>query len=110
MCGLNNYRDKSYRDASVREQYPDVRTKCPDFKFPGRGQRMTPVAALATMVEIIMLLPGSTAASHVSEQLTNFQIRISYCVKTLEKNKLCRALHPSLSSVAVICIIARQKE
>jgi hypothetical protein len=47
----------------ICEQYPEVARKVNHFKFRGRGQRDTPIASLATMVEIIMLLPGSTAAT-----------------------------------------------
>ena len=35
-----------------------------NFKFSGQGQRATPVADARTMVEIVMVLPGRTAAMH----------------------------------------------
>jgi len=44
----------------IFEAYPEVRAKCPHLKFKGRGQRDTPVADIATIVEIIFLLPGRT--------------------------------------------------
>ena len=46
----------------IGKKYPETITKCDTFRFRGRGQQDTPIANLATMVEIIMLLPGSTAA------------------------------------------------
>ena len=57
----NNESAEAFR--RLCEAYPEVGKKVPHFKFPGRGQRETPIANLATMVEIIMLLPGSTAAA-----------------------------------------------
>ena len=47
---------------TVLTKYPNVALKLVQLKFPGRGQRDTPVASLETMVEIIMLLPGAAAA------------------------------------------------
>ena len=49
--------------SSLHEKYPEVCQKLTHFKFHGRGQRETPIANLATMVEVLMLLPGSTAAA-----------------------------------------------
>ena len=46
----------------IFEAHPEVRAKCPHLKFKGRGQRDTPVADIATIVEIIFLLPGRSAA------------------------------------------------
>jgi len=46
----------------IYDERPEVRARCTHHKFPGRGQRNTPVADLATIVEIIFLLPGRTAA------------------------------------------------
>lgn len=40
------------------EQYPEVLTKCQDFKFPGKRQRETPVTDRAGWAYIIGLLPG----------------------------------------------------
>lgn len=42
--------------------YPEVRTACVDFKFPGQGQRPTPVTDARGMVMIINMLPGPRAA------------------------------------------------
>jgi hypothetical protein len=42
----------------VTERYPEVVTNCHYFQFPGQGQRETPVADMATTIEIIWLLPG----------------------------------------------------
>ena len=45
------------------KKYPEVNVSIVNLRFPGKGQRETPVAKLATMIEIIMLLPGSMAAN-----------------------------------------------
>ena len=62
VTGKNN-NDAGEAFRTVCKRHPEVQEKILNFKFPGRGQRDTPVANLATMVEIIMLLPGSTAAT-----------------------------------------------
>ncbi|MGL5065732.1 MAG: hypothetical protein ACRC62_37660 [Microcoleus sp.] len=42
----------------LSEQYPEVVTNVTTCKFPGAGQRETPVADKTTIIEIIALLPG----------------------------------------------------
>lgn len=44
------------------DAYPEVNTRCIHFKFPGQGQRETPVTDARGIVTIIMLLPGRAAA------------------------------------------------
>jgi hypothetical protein len=46
----------------LSDSYPEVATKCSNFKFSGRGQRDTPVIDAAGIIEIIMILPGKAAA------------------------------------------------
>ncbi len=50
----------------IKENYPEVSPedspKWRNYRFPGRGQRDTPVADVRGMVELIMLLPGAQAA------------------------------------------------
>ena len=46
----------------IKDRYPDVHSFCVDFRFPGQGQKDTPVAGIRGLVEIIMLLPGEGAA------------------------------------------------
>ena len=61
VTGLNsNHAGKAYRDLTAR--YPEVHSPGVNFRFPGRGQRDTPVANVRGIVEIIMLLPGQQAA------------------------------------------------
>ena len=43
--------------------HPEVGAACTYFKFPGRGQRDTPVTDAQGIIQIIMLLPGKTAAT-----------------------------------------------
>ena len=38
--------DSSKLFRRLREAFPEVRTICPNFKFPGPGQRDTPVLSL----------------------------------------------------------------
>ena len=42
--------------------YPEVDGIFVHFRFPGRGQRDTPVVDVRGIVEIVMLLPGRHAA------------------------------------------------
>ena len=51
-----NYLDR------IKNTHPEVSTNCRNFRFPGRGQRDTPVADARGVVEIVMLLPGRHAA------------------------------------------------
>ena len=47
---------------TICQNFPEVGGKIGHLSFPGPGQRETPIADLATMIEIIMLLPGTVAA------------------------------------------------
>ena len=61
VTSLNsNHAGKAYRDLTAR--YPEVHSVGVNFRFPGRGQRNTPVAPARSMVENIMLLRGQQAA------------------------------------------------
>ena len=46
----------------VKERYPEVYPNWINYRFPGRGQRNTPVVDVKGIVEIVMLLPGRHAA------------------------------------------------
>jgi ribosomal protein S11 len=50
------------RVRQICERYPEVKARICIYKFPGRRQRDTPIADLATLYEILMLLPGRMAA------------------------------------------------
>ena len=71
---LTNRKDLNSKEVA----HPEVTANCSNLdseldekivhlKFPGRGQRDTPVADLPTIIEIIFLLPGKTAARVRSE-------------------------------------------
>ena len=47
----------------MKSQHPEVVTQTTEFKFPGRGQRLTPVTGVNGLVTIVNLLPGQRAAS-----------------------------------------------
>ena len=51
----------------ICEQFVDVSSKRRYIKFPGRGQRETPVGDLYLVAEFVMLLPGKRAALVRSE-------------------------------------------
>ena len=46
----------------LEKQNPEVSDFCSDFKFPGRGQRETPVTNEEGMYQILMLCPGKRGA------------------------------------------------
>ena len=48
----------------LKTRYPEVLFGCQNFKFAGPGQRETPVADARGITEIIMVLPGKTAAKY----------------------------------------------
>lgn len=47
---------------SIAERYPEVVQLSDNFKFPGRGQRETPVATEEGIYQILMLCPGKRGA------------------------------------------------
>jgi hypothetical protein len=47
---------------SIRSQYPEVVQIMDKFKFPGKGQRETPVANEEGIYQILMLCPGKRGA------------------------------------------------
>ena len=61
---LTGYPDDPSRGLFRRllDSYPEVGASCTYFKFPGRGQRDTPVTNAEGITQIIMLLPGRAAA------------------------------------------------
>ena len=79
VTGLNgNHAGKAYRDVATR--YHEVHSIGVHFRFPGRGQRKTPVTDAKGIVEIIMLLPGHHAAQ-VRRQAASLLCR--YCTLQL---------------------------
>jgi len=48
---------------ALRDTFPEVVCEKYNFKFPGKGQRETPVVSARGVVSIINLLPGQTAAA-----------------------------------------------
>ena len=61
FCGKKNPRDAWN---TLLTQYSEVVAKTDNFKFPGRGQRNTPVATRQNMLYIIGLLPGAVGRSY----------------------------------------------
>ena len=58
----------------LAEQFPEVSRFCSNFKFPGRGQRDTPVTCAKGVVTIVMILPGR-AAARVRKQAAQTLVR-----------------------------------
>jgi hypothetical protein len=55
----------------VKDQHPEVPTRCGNLKFSGRGQKETPVADTATLIEIAWLCPGKVAAQFRRKMRSN---------------------------------------
>ena len=70
-CSANNCNPMFLR---LVQNFPEVLTKCVNFKFSGRGQKETPVTDARGIVDIIMMLPGK-AASAVRRQAANVLVR-----------------------------------
>ena len=64
LGALTGYTSAQYNHLFSRltQQYPEILALCTNFKFTGRGQRDTPVTDAEGIIQIIMLLPGRTAA------------------------------------------------
>eukprot|EP00960_Hanusia_phi_P008423 240107-Hanusia_phi.AAC.3 len=64
VCETNKaYAAKIYSRVS-KEEWTNRPNFCPDFKFPGQGQRDTPVCDLDTIIIIMQHLPGKVAAKN----------------------------------------------
>ncbi|NES66041.1 MAG: KilA-N domain-containing protein [Okeania sp. SIO2D1] len=79
----------------LSEEHSEVLTKCEDFQFPGKGQKLTPVATLQVFLEILVLLPGRIAAS-VRESAIRTLIRYMNGDPTLVDEILDRITHPQI--------------
>ena len=73
VTGLDTNHASTYY-TRLQEQFPEVATNCGNFRFPGRGQRDTPVTCVKGTVTIVMLLPGR-AAAHVRKQAASTLVR-----------------------------------
>lgn len=76
--------------------HPEVLAKCENFKFPGRGQRETPVADLQAFLEILVVLPGRLAA-RVREEAVRTLIRAMNGDLSLVDEILARVKQSSFS-------------
>ena len=57
--------DKAHAQETLKrtqDKYSEVNAFCVNFKFPGRGQRETPVATEEGIYQILMLCPGKRGA------------------------------------------------
>jgi hypothetical protein len=65
---LGGQKDPSKFWRRLKEAHPEVRTICPNFKFPGPGQRLTPVARdKAAAYQILGHLPGACGDKYRKE-------------------------------------------
>ena len=46
------------------EHAQEVRTNCPDFQFPGQGQKWTPCMTIRGLQRLLMILGGKVAAEY----------------------------------------------
>ena len=58
----------------LKDSHPEVHGLTTDFKFKGRGQRVTAVSDAKGLVQILMLLPG-TQAARVTWRLAFFSLQ-----------------------------------
>ena len=87
----------NYASEAVRilcRSYPEVHEKIVDFKFPGKGQRKTPIIDVQGAVELVLLLPGRYAAQ----------------VRRQAAELLCRWLGGDLSIIDEVCAIRGLQE
>ena len=87
----------NYASEAVRilcRSYPEVHEKIVDFKFPGKGQRKTPIIDIQGAVELVLLLPGRYAAQ----------------VRRQAAELLCRWLGGDLSIIDEVCAIRGLQE
>ena len=86
---------KNPRDVwnELLERVPEVVGKCDNFKFPGKGQRETPVATLQVFLEILVTLPGRLAAQ-VREEAVRCLIRVMESDVTLAEEIISRVSNP----------------
>ena len=88
----------------LKERYPDVTKHIGKYKFPGQGQRPTPVASAQDIMQIIMVL-GGTAAAASRRETADLLVRYIHgnAFKSIEKWSEGLSKHPPpiLSSAAV---------
>jgi len=82
--------------------HPDLETRCFQIKFGGRGNRDTPVPKdLATLIEIIFLLPGRAAAQVRRTAAQLFVRYIGGDLSLIDEGR--HALFRTYGSVTSIC-------
>lgn len=64
--------DRKTRQKGLVERFPEVIRKTDNFKFPGKGQRETPVANRENILYIIGLLPGAIGRAYREESAKVF--------------------------------------
>jgi len=82
------------------ERYPEVVPKCHNFKFPGRGQRNTPVANRENILYIIGLLPGAIGQSY-REQAAKVFIQYLDASPELAESVIDRATTEDLKRIKI---------
>lgn len=90
--------------ARLCDTYPDVRTCSDNFKFPGQGQRDTPVTDARGIVKILMLLPGRKAAAFrekASEVLVRYLGGDEILIREIHMNAVIAQIYPT--SVQGLC-------
>lgn len=79
-------------------EYDEVKTFCLNFRFPGPGQRDTPVAGRKGMIRIIQLLRGKRAAKF-RESLAGLMVRYLDADMGLAENIIDRAVDARIADI-----------
>lgn len=104
--GKNNPR-KAWSD--LKDQFPEVVTRCNNFKFDGQGQRPTPVTDKEGLLHIIGLLPGTVGRTYREDaaklMLSKIEGRSDAFVQNSDKSVLPPAPKEIAEAIAsVFCL------
>ena len=73
ITGMTKSNASNYLER-MKTTHPEVSTNCRNYRFPGQGQRLTPVTCAKGVIELVFLLPGS-AAHRVRRQASQLFVR-----------------------------------
>ena len=109
VAAITGHRSNGSSNAAVifmrlNNDHPEVTTNCSDLKFPGRGQRKTPLASVRGIVEIIMLLLGQHAA-RVRRQAAELLVRyLGGDLAIIDEVCAIRGLQDKLRVCVCVCV------
>ena len=100
---------KNPRDAwnALGVMYPEVVGKTDNFKFPGGGQRFTPVANAENTLYIIGLLPGTVGHTYREDAARLMITKLEGKTETvISTNGLVFSCSPKEISEAIACVLS----